>query len=99
MQCGRGECLLGFRIGVVPGRIAVLGTFNEQGVRARRSLPGASTGRAARPEHRGHQAGGQTLLATLNMRLSEPALLIDINGIAALQGISLASTAQGQIPS
>ena len=44
-------------------------------------------------------AGGQTLLATLNMRLSEPALLIDINGIAALQGISLASTAQGQIPS
>jgi Aerobic-type carbon monoxide dehydrogenase, middle subunit CoxM/CutM homologs len=32
-------------------------------------------------------AGGQTLLATLNMRLSEPALLIDINGLAALRGI------------
>lgn len=32
-------------------------------------------------------AGGQTLLATLNMRLSEPALLIDIGGIAALRGI------------
>ncbi len=32
-------------------------------------------------------AGGQTLLATLNMRLSEPALLIDITGIAALRGI------------
>jgi carbon-monoxide dehydrogenase medium subunit len=32
-------------------------------------------------------AGGQTLLATLNMRLSEPALLIDITGIEALRGI------------
>jgi aerobic carbon-monoxide dehydrogenase medium subunit len=32
-------------------------------------------------------AGGQTLLATLNMRLSEPALLVDIGGIAALRGI------------
>lgn len=32
-------------------------------------------------------AGGQTLLATLNMRLSEPALLVDINGIDALRGI------------
>ena len=32
-------------------------------------------------------AGGQTLLATLNMRLSEPALLIDIGGIAGLRGI------------
>ncbi len=34
-------------------------------------------------------AGGQTLLATLNMRLSEPAVLIDINGIPALSGISV----------
>lgn len=34
-------------------------------------------------------AGGQTLLATLNMRLSEPALLIDINGIEELKGIAL----------
>ena len=34
-------------------------------------------------------AGGQTLLATLNMRLSEPAILIDINGIDSLRGISL----------
>ena len=34
-------------------------------------------------------AGGQTLLATLNMRLSEPALLIDINGLAELGGITL----------
>ena len=32
-------------------------------------------------------AGGQTLLATLNMRLSEPTLLIDIAGIDALRGI------------
>ena len=34
-------------------------------------------------------AGGQTLLATLNMRLSEPALLIDINRIEALRGIDV----------
>ncbi len=32
-------------------------------------------------------AGGQTLLATLNMRLSEPELLIDINAVEALKGI------------
>jgi carbon-monoxide dehydrogenase medium subunit len=32
-------------------------------------------------------AGGQTLLATLNMRLSEPTLLIDIAGIDALRGV------------
>lgn len=32
-------------------------------------------------------AGGQTLLATLNMRLSEPKLLIDLNGLAELRGI------------
>jgi aerobic carbon-monoxide dehydrogenase medium subunit len=37
-------------------------------------------------------AGGQTLLATLNMRLSEPALLIDLQSVTELQGISL----QGQ---
>jgi aerobic carbon-monoxide dehydrogenase medium subunit len=34
-------------------------------------------------------AGGQTLLATLNMRLSQPALLVDIGGLQALQGITL----------
>jgi aerobic carbon-monoxide dehydrogenase medium subunit len=33
-------------------------------------------------------AGGQTLLATLNMRLSEPALLIDLQSVAELKGIS-----------
>jgi carbon-monoxide dehydrogenase medium subunit len=32
-------------------------------------------------------AGGQTLLATLNMRLSEPQLLIDITHLPELQGI------------
>lgn len=37
-------------------------------------------------------AGGQTLMATLNMRLSEPSLLIDINGIEALRGILLAGS-------
>lgn len=34
-------------------------------------------------------AGGQSLIATLNMRLSAPRLLIDLNGIASLSGISL----------
>jgi len=33
-------------------------------------------------------AGGQSLVATLNMRLSQPALLIDINGIKGLDGIA-----------
>jgi carbon-monoxide dehydrogenase medium subunit len=32
-------------------------------------------------------AGGQSLIATLNMRLSAPALLIDINGLSELKGI------------
>lgn len=35
-------------------------------------------------------AGGQSLMPTLNMRLSAPRLLIDINRIEALRGISLA---------
>ena len=34
-------------------------------------------------------AGGQSLIATLNMRLSEPALLVDINGIGGLDRIAL----------
>ena len=34
-------------------------------------------------------AGGQTLLATLGMRLSEPSLVIDITGIESLRGISV----------
>jgi len=34
-------------------------------------------------------AGGQTLMATLNMRLSEPAILIDINGLSELKAITL----------
>jgi aerobic carbon-monoxide dehydrogenase medium subunit len=33
-------------------------------------------------------AGGQSLIATLNMRLSQPALLIDINGIGGLDRIA-----------
>ena len=35
-------------------------------------------------------AGGQTLLATLNMRLSQPKLVVDIGGLAQLAGISVA---------
>jgi len=34
-------------------------------------------------------AGGQSLIATLNMRLSEPALLVDINGIGGLDRVAL----------
>jgi carbon-monoxide dehydrogenase medium subunit len=34
-------------------------------------------------------AGGQTLLATLNMRLSEPSILIDITDLEELKGISV----------
>lgn len=34
-------------------------------------------------------AGGQSLMPTLNMRLSQPRLLIDINRLAALKGISV----------
>jgi carbon-monoxide dehydrogenase medium subunit len=34
-------------------------------------------------------AGGQTLLATLNMRLSQPALLVDIGGLQAWRGIEV----------
>ncbi len=34
-------------------------------------------------------AGGQTLLATLNMRLSEPALLVDITGLPGLADIAM----------
>ena len=37
-------------------------------------------------------AGGQTLNATLNMRLSEPHLLIDLQGIAALKGIEVSGS-------
>jgi carbon-monoxide dehydrogenase medium subunit len=33
-------------------------------------------------------AGGQSLMPTLNMRLSSPAMLVDINRIASLQGIA-----------
>ena len=44
-------------------------------------------------------AGGQTLVATLNMRLSEPALLIDINALDGLRGITLdaGSSAAGNL--
>ncbi len=34
-------------------------------------------------------AGGQTLLASLNLRLSQPTLLIDIGGLAGWRGIAL----------
>jgi carbon-monoxide dehydrogenase medium subunit len=42
----------------------------------------------ARPEAR-LLAGGQSLIATLNMRLSAPSLLIDLNGIGGLSGIAV----------
>ena len=34
-------------------------------------------------------AGGQSLIATLNMRLSAPSMLIDINGIDGLDKIEV----------
>ncbi|MFN4960009.1 MAG: FAD binding domain-containing protein [Burkholderiales bacterium] len=34
-------------------------------------------------------AGGQTLLATLNMRLSEPVIVIDITGLDVLRGVTV----------
>ena len=34
-------------------------------------------------------AGGQSLIPTLNLRLSSPSLLIDINGLKQLSGITL----------
>ncbi|MGY8999744.1 MAG: FAD binding domain-containing protein, partial [Rhodospirillales bacterium] len=36
-------------------------------------------------------AGGQSLMPTLNMRLSTPSLIIDINGLDSLCGISVES--------
>jgi aerobic carbon-monoxide dehydrogenase medium subunit len=42
-------------------------------------------------------AGGQTLLATLNMRLSSPALLVDLGGLNELRGISVQNAAQGPV--
>jgi carbon-monoxide dehydrogenase medium subunit len=43
-------------------------------------------------EHQGEAkllAGGQSLIATLNMRLSSPSLLVDINGVAGLDGVGV----------
>jgi aerobic carbon-monoxide dehydrogenase medium subunit len=34
-------------------------------------------------------AGGQSLIASLNMRLSSPSLLVDLNGISGLDGITV----------
>jgi aerobic carbon-monoxide dehydrogenase medium subunit len=34
-------------------------------------------------------AGGQSLMATLNMRLSQPSILIDLNGVSGLDSIAL----------
>jgi carbon-monoxide dehydrogenase medium subunit len=42
----------------------------------------------ARPDAR-LLAGGQSLMATLNMRLSAPKLLIDLNGIGGMAGIAV----------
>ena len=42
-------------------------------------------------------AGGQSLLASLAFRLSEPSLVIDISRVAELKGISLLPTAQVRV--
>ena len=38
-------------------------------------------------------AGGQSLIATLNFRLSSPAILVDLNGVGGLSGIAVADGA------
>jgi aerobic carbon-monoxide dehydrogenase medium subunit len=53
-----------------------------------RSLDHAIELIAEAPESTKLLAGGQSLIATLNMRLSAPSLLVDINGLNALKGIS-----------
>jgi carbon-monoxide dehydrogenase medium subunit len=45
--------------------------------------------RLARDEDARILAGGQSLIATLNMRLSRPTTLVDINGIGGLDGIAV----------
>ena len=52
-----------------------------------RSLEDAVARLAAHPGEAKLLAGGQSLIATLNMRLSSPSLLVDINGVAGLDGI------------
>jgi carbon-monoxide dehydrogenase medium subunit len=42
-------------------------------------------------------AGGQTLLATLNMRLSEPQLLIDLAALQPLRGITAVARPEGTV--
>ena len=41
-------------------------------------------------------AGGQSLMATLNMRLSQPRLLVDINGVAGLDGIAITGSKENR---
>jgi len=52
-----------------------------------RSLDDAIRLLGAHPGEAKLLAGGQSLIATLNMRLSHPSLLIDINDVAGLEGI------------
>ena len=52
-----------------------------------RSLDHAIALLGAHPGEAKLLAGGQSLIATLNMRLSNPSLLVDINGITGLDGI------------
>jgi carbon-monoxide dehydrogenase medium subunit len=53
-----------------------------------RSVENAIALLAEQPEGARVLAGGQSLIATLNMRLDAPKLLVDINGIAGLDGIA-----------
>jgi aerobic carbon-monoxide dehydrogenase medium subunit len=51
------------------------------------TVAGALAALAARPEDAKVIAGGQSLAPMLNMRLAQPAHLIDINGLAELEGV------------
>jgi carbon-monoxide dehydrogenase medium subunit len=55
-----------------------------------RSLDDAIRLLGAHPGEAKLLAGGQSLIATLNMRLSHPSLLVDINDVVGLEGIRVA---------
>jgi aerobic carbon-monoxide dehydrogenase medium subunit len=80
-----------------PEKVSVKATCQERGGQVKpapfaykkvRTLKEAVTLLAKHKDEARLLAGGQSLIATLNMRLSAPSLLIDINGIKGLDGIA-----------
>jgi carbon-monoxide dehydrogenase medium subunit len=60
-----------------------------------RSSPEALDLKAEHGDEAKFLAGGQSLIPTMNFRLAQPAILIDINGIGGLAGIRPSSGATG----